>query len=204
VLVCAVLIIFKKAFYFRQQTEKLQKKGAEFLNKLVAENELKTVQEFQMDDLKKNQITEKEDTRMERKDNELSIDDIRAFIFGIIETMPEKKLRQVFKYLEEEKIDQRKFERKDFFRIIDYTVKDRYYRDFIQDISEGGLFIETTKEFSVGQKILMTFASPDYQKPFKINGEIIHTHNDGIGVKFTIDSQVQQSVLRSYVNMIQS
>jgi Tfp pilus assembly protein PilZ len=104
----------------------------------------------------------------------------------------------------EEEEEQRKYDRKDFLRIIDYTVNDRYYRDFIQDISEGGLFIETTNEFSVGQKILMTFASPDYQKPFKMNGEIIHTHTDGIGVKFNIESQVQQLVLRSFVGMIQT
>jgi Tfp pilus assembly protein PilZ len=83
-------------------------------------------------------------------------------------------------------------------------VGDRYYRDFIQDMSEGGLFIETSNEFSAGQKIIMTFTSPDYQKPFKMNGEIIRIHSNGIGVKFKIESQVQESVLKSYVNMIQT
>ena len=32
--------------------------------------------------------------------------------------------------------------------------------------------------------------SPDNQKPFRINGEIKHTQEDGIGVKFKIKSQV--------------
>jgi hypothetical protein len=49
----------------------------------------------------------------------------------------------------------------------------------------------------------MTFASPDYQKPFKVHGEIMHIQNDGVGVKFKIKSQVQESVLKSFVNMIQ-
>jgi Tfp pilus assembly protein PilZ len=83
-------------------------------------------------------------------------------------------------------------------------VDDRYYRDFIHDISEGSLFVETSNKFSVGQEVIMTFISPDYQKSLKVHGEIIHTQTDGIGVKFKIESQVQESVLKSYVNMIQS
>ena len=46
--------------------------------------------------------------------------------------------------------------------------------------------------------------SPDYQKPFKISGEIVRVHTDGIGVKFIIESQVQESVLKGFVDMIQS
>jgi len=82
-------------------------------------------------------------------------------------------------------------------------VDDHYYRDFIQDISETGLFIKTSNIFSVGQTIVMTFISPDQQKPYKINGEIIRVHTDGIGVKFKIESQVQRMVLKSYIDMIQ-
>ena len=46
--------------------------------------------------------------------------------------------------------------------------------------------------------------SPDNQRPFKINGEIIRVHTDGIGVKFKIESQVQTMVLKSFMDMIQS
>jgi len=82
-------------------------------------------------------------------------------------------------------------------------VDDHYYRDFIQDISETGLFIKTSHTFSVGQTIVMTFISPDQQRPYKINGEIIRVHTDGVGVKFKIESQVQRMVLKSYIDMIQ-
>ncbi|MEA1946139.1 MAG: PilZ domain-containing protein, partial [Thermodesulfobacteriota bacterium] len=77
-------------------------------------------------------------------------------------------------------------------------------RAFIQDISESGVFMKTSQTFSLGQPILMTFMSPDNQKPFRINGEIKHTQEDGIGVKFKIKSQVQGLVLKSFVDMIQS
>ncbi|MGD9246264.1 MAG: PilZ domain-containing protein [Desulfobacterales bacterium] len=142
---------------------------------------------------------------MENNDNKLGINEVRASIFEKINCMSDEEMRQLLKYLEERKItDRRKFTRKDFFRIIDYAVEGRYYRDFIHDISENGIFIETSNEFSVGQDIIMTFASPDQDNPFKIHGKIKHTHTDGIGVKFKIESQVQQLVLKSFVDMIQS
>ena len=86
--------------------------------------------------------------------------------------------------------------------IVDYSVNDRYYRDFIQDISESGLFIKTPQMFSAGQGIKMTFMSPDYRKPFKIKGEIVRVHEDGVGVKFMMDSQIQASALKSFLNNI--
>ena len=137
--------------------------------------------------------------------NELGINEVRAFIFEIINMLSEQKVRQLLKDLEEgQRIERRKYDRKDFLRIIDYTVGDRYYRDFIQDISESGVFIQTSQTFSIGQTILMTFISPDNQKPFRINGKIIRIHEDGIGVKFKIESQVQEAALKSIVDMIQN
>lgn len=88
--------------------------------------------------------------------------------------------------------------------MVDYNVADRYYRDFIQNISERGVFIKTTETFSEGQETLMTFMSPDYQKPFKIKGEIVRLHPDGVGVKFKIESAALGTGLKSLIKMIQS
>lgn len=137
-------------------------------------------------------------------ENNLGRNEVRAFLFEIINSMSDEEMHQLLKELEERKNkERRQCDRKDFYRIIDYKVGDHYYRDFIQNISETGLFIKPSQTFSVGQKVLMTFMSPDNQKPFKINGEIIHINTDGVGVKFQIESQVQRMVLKSFVNMIQ-
>lgn len=98
----------------------------------------------------------------------------------------------------------RKDDRKDFFMTVDYVVKDRYYRDFIQDMSDGGVLIKTRQKFEPGQDILMTFMSPDQQKPFKILGEIMRTLDDGIGVRFKKESQVQAESIAALVTQIQS
>ena len=141
---------------------------------------------------------------MENNDNNLGRNEVRAFLFEIINSMSDEEMHQLLKELEERKNkERRQCDRKDFFRIIEYRVGDHYSRDFIQDISETGLFIKTSHPFSVGQTIVMTFISPDQQRPFKINGEIIRVHTEGIGVKFKIESQVQRMVLKSFVDMIQ-
>ncbi len=130
--------------------------------------------------------------------------EVRAFLYEIINRMSEQEMHELLNYLEKGQLGERRLcDRKDFLRVIDYQVGDHYYRDFIQNISETGLFIKPSQKFSIGQTVSMTFMSPDNQKPFKIDGEIIHTDNDGVGVKFKIESQVQRMVLKSYIDMIQ-
>jgi Tfp pilus assembly protein PilZ len=139
------------------------------------------------------------------ENNELSRNEVRAFLFRLLNDMSDEEMRQLLKELEErQNKKQRKYSRKGFLTIIEYNVDNRYYKDFIQDISGSGVFIKTSQTFSVGQTILMTFMSPDKQKPFRINGEIIRIHEDGIGVKFKIESRVQEAALKSLVDMIQS
>ena len=199
----AGIILFKKVTYFQKQIKKLQEKESGFINKLVAEGGLKPDQSFQVGELIENHTLNFEEHK-NMKNNELDRNEVRAFIFRIINRLSEQEMRQLLKDLEEgQRIERRKYDRKDFLRIIDYTVGDRYYRDFIQNMSETGLFIKPSQTFSVGQTISMTFMSPDYQKPFKINGEIVRVNTDGVGINFKIESQVQKAVLKTLVDMIQ-
>lgn len=129
--------------------------------------------------------------------------EIRDSIFEMINSMSDKEIQELLKELKErQKKERRQFDRKDLLTIIDYTVEDKYCRDVIQNISESGLFFKPSHKFSVGQTIQITLMSPDYQKPFKINGEIVDANTDGVGVKFKIESQVQELVLKSYMDMI--
>ena len=122
-----------------------------------------------------------------------------------IKSMTMEKQAQLLKELDKGQNRRvRQHDRKTFFMIVDYIVGDRYYRDFIQDMSSTGVFIKTSKAFSLGRNILMTFMAPDNQKPFKINGEVVRVTPDGIGVKFIIESQVQEAVIKSLVQMIKN
>ena len=142
---------------------------------------------------------------MGNTDIKLGKNEIRAFLFEIIDRMSESEMRQLLNELEErQNKERRSYRRKDFQTMVDYNVADRYYRDFIKNISERGVFIKTAETFSKGQETLMTFMSPDYQKPFKIKGEIVRVHTDGVGIKFKIESEALRTSLKSLINMIQS
>ena len=137
------------------------------------------------------------------ENNKLDKNEIRASIFEIVNRMSDDEMLALLKELKERQYrERRKYNRIDFFTIIDYSAGDQYYRDFIQDMSNSGVFIKTSQKFSVGQIIRMTFMSRDYQKPFKINGEIVRVSPDGIGVKFKIESQVQEEAIKSLIDII--
>ena len=76
--------------------------------------------------------------------------------------------------------------------VIDYSVQDRTYKDFIKNISTGGVFIETRMTIGAGQKIVMSFTLPSCRKHVKITGEIAQTNLQGIGVKFMLMEQIDK------------
>jgi hypothetical protein len=84
----------------------------------------------------------------------------------------------------------RKHYRKPFFMVVDYTTQGHAYRDFIQNISPGGVFIETPMSFRIGQELSLTFALPSCQHHIKISGEVVRTSPQGIGVKFNIAKEL--------------
>ena len=79
--------------------------------------------------------------------------------------------------------EKRKHPRKSCFISVDYVTQDRVYKDFIQNISRGGVFIETRAPFFVGEKVSLTFTPPDHRKSIKTIGEVVRTSPQGIGVK---------------------
>jgi Tfp pilus assembly protein PilZ len=122
-----------------------------------------------------------------------------------IKSLSLEKQAQLLKELDEGKNRVlRQHDRKIFFMTVDYIVDGKYFRDFIQDMSSSGVFINTSQTFSLDQTILMTFMSPDNQQPFKMNGEIVRVTPDGVGVRFKIESQVQEVVIEILAKMIQN
>ena len=121
-----------------------------------------------------------------------------------ISRMSPAQQKQLLEYVEEKfRSRPRKHDRKAFSATVDYVVDGRCYRDFILDMSDSGVFINTYQRFQVGQAVLMTFMAPDMQTPFKITGEVTRTQEHGIGVAFVIDSQVQAETIASLVRQIQ-
>jgi Tfp pilus assembly protein PilZ len=199
VLVCAIIILFRKFAYIQKQSKEQQKRESEFLINLVAKGELKPDQLPQLSNLVENNAIDEVFSQLEKTESPLDS------ILELIDSLSDEEMRQLFEELEKRQTsERRKYHRTDLFRIIDYNVGGQDYRDLIQDISGSGVFIKTVHKFSIGQSILMTLMSPTSQKPFKIIGKIIRIHTDGFGVKFKFESQVQEEVLNSLVDLIKN
>ena len=96
----------------------------------------------------------------------------------------------------------REYERKPYSAIVDYTVNEETYTDSIQDISAGGVFIQTVTPFSEGQEVSMTFPLPVSEENININGEIARISELGMGVRFKMTNPEQEANIDSLVNSI--
>jgi Tfp pilus assembly protein PilZ len=127
---------------------------------------------------------------MEDNVNELDGNEVRAFIFGIIDNMSEAEMRQLLKDLEKwqkSKNEKRKNPRRSTLIDITYSSdKRRVFEDFIRNLSAGGLYIETNLVTELGQQLNMTFTHPDSGAPIKVSGKIVRVDSGGIGVRFNM------------------
>ena len=128
---------------------------------------------------------------------------VTARLFKLIKKMSEDEQLTLLKELEEGFFKgRRKHERVPFFMAVDYSAEDRFYKDYIQDISAGGVFIQTRMPFRAGQDVSLTFPLPDYQKYIKINGEVVRVTPRGIGVKFKMVNQDQEAMIKSLLEWL--
>lgn len=124
-------------------------------------------------------------------------------IHDLIRMMPEDELQTLLKELEQRVLKgERKHHRKPFFTAVDYATQDSLYKDFIKDISSGGVFINTSMPFSIGQEISLTFPTPNQQAHIKITGEIVRVNDEGIGVKFKIATEDQGTMIKTLLEML--
>ncbi len=61
---------------------------------------------------------------------------------------------------------------------VEFSIQGQFYYGLIKSVSKGGVFIETTGTFSVGQEISFYFGKEN------MDGTIIRVEPQGIGVKF--------------------
>ena len=135
--------------------------------------------------------------------NQSNRSNLTVRLFELIKGLSEDEQRSLLRELEEKlSRGKREHERKPFFMIIDYSTEDRVYKDYIQNISAGGVFIETQMPFTSGQELSLSFPLPNYQKYIKISGEIVRTSPQGIGVQFKTANQEQEEMIKSLVEMI--
>jgi hypothetical protein len=68
--------------------------------------------------------------------------------------------------------------------LVDYEVNNLLSQDFILDISNVGVFIETPAPPPVGEKIRLSFSLAGVKKPIRVSGRIVRSNEKGFAVAF--------------------
>ena len=117
--------------------------------------------------------------------NESNISVVTARLFEIILDMPFEDRRTLLKELKAKHSQgRRRFARKPYFMPVDFATPHRAFSGYIQNISSGGLLIETREDLSVGQQVTLSFMRPKSRDYVKVGGEVVRKISDGFGVKF--------------------
>jgi hypothetical protein len=117
--------------------------------------------------------------------NEPNISVVTARLFEIILDMPFKDRRTLLEEMEAKHSQgRRRFARKPYFMPVDFATPDRAFSGFIQNISSGGLLVETRETLPVGQQVTLSFMRPKSREYVKVGGEVVRKIPEGFGVKF--------------------
>jgi Tfp pilus assembly protein PilZ len=126
-------------------------------------------------------------------------------LFQIILNLPEEKQLALLQYAEDLLIKERRaFIRKKCAIPISYATYDRVYSNTIKNISQKGVFIETKRPLFVGEELIMSFSLSDFDKPFKVKGEIVQVSKSGIGVEFKNMSPYVEEMVAMLINRIKT
>ena len=68
--------------------------------------------------------------------------------------------------------------------VADCRTMDNDFQAPINNLSSGGVFIDTRQRLFVGQEIAITFDFPGTRKTIMANGEIVRTSFKGAGIRF--------------------
>jgi Tfp pilus assembly protein PilZ len=121
----------------------------------------------------------------------------------ILKMTDEEQQRLLIELEEKLTVRKRKHDRKSYFSVVDYNALEAAHTGFIENISAGGVFIGTSRSFSVGQEISMAFPLPVSQEHVRIDGEVVRVDAEGVGVKFRAIEHEQEALIKRLVDMMQ-
>lgn len=96
--------------------------------------------------------------------------------------------------------------------LVDYESSGTYLYDYSNDLSEGGLFIETEQPLQKGSKLNLRFTLPNLDKVFEITGKVawvnqVPKHDSkpvkgrpGMGVQFVNMEAEDKAALEKYLS----
>jgi len=130
-------------------------------------------------------------------------DNANNFLLKLIVDMSENQRQILLNQLENmsaksERLDNRKYPRKDCLINATLAAQDQISGCFILDLSLYGAFVEAELPFSVGQEVRLRFSAPNHPNQLQTRGQIIWTDSQGVGVEFIQMTQKHKEVIKEF------
>jgi Tfp pilus assembly protein PilZ len=123
----------------------------------------------------------------------------QIILFEQISQTPQMELPIKTVSLDETEASMRQNARKPCLIKAKYKVQDHDHKNYILDISIGGVFIEADTRFPVGRELFVNFSLPNHPQPISFAGEIVWSTARGFGVKFNKVSAFQGEILKTFI-----
>ena len=129
--------------------------------------------------------------------------EVTSRLFALIGKMSNEERKGLLDEIETRPFTRkRRYHRKPYFSVVDYSAQEYSFADFIKNIAAEGIFISTSTPFSFGQEVSLAFPLPVSQEHITIPGEVVRIEEEGIGVKFkTLDQELKRKIKKA-VDMI--
>lgn len=104
----------------------------------------------------------------------------------------------------------RQFDRAPVLFKVDYRTVDRFFTDFAENLSAGGMFISTPRPLDPGSTIIIEFILPVVQETLKVKAEVMWVRKRaiaanerrGMGVRFEDLSQEDRERIDAIVSTL--
>jgi len=118
----------------------------------------------------------------------LSDEESRQLLPVLITNISEAKrwdlLEKLEKWQKSKLAEMREYSRRPSFIPVECSSDEICFTDFIQDISRGGVYIQTDGNFYVGQSITLTFSLHKDEDAMSVKGKVARIDPNGVGVNF--------------------
>ena len=92
---------------------------------------------------------------------------------------------------------------------IQYETADKFFQDYIQNLSTGGILVQTPNPLRVGTKLKVQFCLPDMEEPIFADAIVVHKMEvgrnnpklGGMGIKFSELDDENKKFLEKYIRI---
>jgi hypothetical protein len=121
-------------------------------------------------------------------------------IINLIRNIPVERLQELYDLLQGFRQGQkRNYARKSLSCEVDLVIKDRVYKQQMENISATGVFIRMKGRFEPGTHARIILDLPGAQTPLKLAGHITRVEDEGIALQFDNTTTYFQSFLNGMI-----